>query len=73
MHAHRVDGDAVGAVLVAAADPAAGRHGGRLGDADQLEGEVAVGPCGWREAVVMARMVTAGTAVDGVAAAPRSP
>ena len=41
--AHRVDGDAVGAVLVAAADPAAGGHRGGLGDADQLQGEVAVG------------------------------
>ena len=40
--AHRVDGDAVGAVLVAAADPAAGGHRGRLGDPHQLEGEVAV-------------------------------
>ncbi len=41
--AHRVDRGAVAAVLVAAADPAAGGHGGRLGDPDQLEGEVAVG------------------------------
>ena len=41
--AHGVDGGAVAAVLVAAADPAAGGHGGGLGDADQLEGEVAVG------------------------------
>ena len=50
VHAHRadegphgVDGRAVAAVLVAAADPAAGGHRGRLGDPDQLEGEVAVG------------------------------
>ena len=42
-HAHRVDGDAVGAVLVALADPATGGHRGRLGDADQLERQVAVG------------------------------
>ena len=41
--AHGVDRRAVAAVLVAAADPAARGHGGRLGDADQLEGEVAVG------------------------------
>ena len=41
--AHRVDRRAVAAVLVAAADPAAGGHGGGLGDPDQLEGEVAVG------------------------------
>ena len=40
--AHRVDRRAVRAVLVAAADPAARRHGGGLGDAHQLEGEVAV-------------------------------
>ena len=44
--AHRVDRGAVGAVLVAAADPAAGGHGGGLGDPDQLEGEVAVGRLG---------------------------
>ena len=41
--AHRVDGRAVAAVLVAAADPAPGRHRGRLGHPDQLQGEVAVG------------------------------
>ena len=40
--AHRVDRRAVPAVLVAATDPAAGRHRGRLGDADELEGQVAV-------------------------------
>ena len=41
--AHRVDGRAVAAVLVAAPDPAAGGHRGRLGDPDELHGEVAVG------------------------------
>ena len=40
--AHGVDGGAVAAVLVAAADPAAGRHRGGLGDPDQVEGDVAV-------------------------------
>jgi hypothetical protein len=40
---HRVDGGAVGGVLVAHADPARGGQGGRLGDADELEREVAVG------------------------------
>ena len=40
--AHRVDGGAVRAVLVAPADPAAGGHRGGLGDAHQLQGEVAV-------------------------------
>src|SRR6185312_10981973 len=41
--AHRVDGSGVGAVLVAAADPAPGGHRGGLGDPDKLQGEVAVG------------------------------
>jgi hypothetical protein len=41
--AHRVDGGPVAAVLVAAADPAAGGHGGRLGHPDELQCEVAVG------------------------------
>ena len=41
--AHRVDGGAVAAVLVAAADPAAGGHRGGLGHPDELEREVAVG------------------------------
>ena len=41
--AHGVDRRAVAAVLVAAAHPAAGGHGGRLGHPDQLEGQVAVG------------------------------
>ena len=41
--AHRVDGGAVAAVLVAPADPAPGGHRRRLGDPDQLEREVAVG------------------------------
>ena len=40
--AHRVDGLLVGVVLVAAADPAGGRHGRCLGDAYQFEGEVPV-------------------------------
>ena len=44
--AHRVDGRAVPAVLVAAADVAAGGHGGGLGDPDELEREVAVGTLG---------------------------
>ena len=41
--AHGVDGGAVAALLVAAADPAAGGHGAGLGDPDEFEGEVAVG------------------------------
>ena len=41
--AHRVDGGAVGGDLVAAADPAGGGERRRLGDADQLQREVAVG------------------------------
>jgi hypothetical protein len=41
-HAHRVDGGAVAALLVAPADPPAGGHRGRLGDADQVERQVAV-------------------------------
>ena len=40
--AHGVDGRAVGAVLVAAADPAAAGQRRRLGDADQLQRQVAV-------------------------------
>ena len=40
--AHRVDRGAVAAVLVAAADPPARGHRGRLGDPHQLEGQVAV-------------------------------
>ena len=41
--AHRVDGRLVGALLLAAADPARGRHRARLRDADELERDVAVG------------------------------
>ncbi len=41
--AHRVDGRAVAALLVSAADPAPSRHRAGLGDADQLQGQVAVG------------------------------
>ena len=41
--AHRVDGGAVGGDLVAAADPAGGGQGGGLGDAHQLQRDVAVG------------------------------
>ena len=40
--AHRVDGGLVGGDLVAAADPAGGGQRRRLGDADQLQREVAV-------------------------------
>ena len=40
--AHGVDGDAVGAVLVAAAHPAGRGHRGSLGDPHELEGQVAV-------------------------------
>ena len=40
---HGLDGRAVGSELVAAAHPAAGRHGGRLGDPHEVHGEVAVG------------------------------
>ena len=43
MRAHRVDGGAVAAVLVAPADPAAGGHRRGLGDPDELHGQVAVG------------------------------
>ena len=45
--AHRVDGGLVGGDLVAAADPAGRGEGGGLGDADELEREVAVGLGGW--------------------------
>ena len=41
--AHRLDGGAVGPVLVTPADPAATGHRGGLGDPDELEREVAVG------------------------------
>ena len=41
--AHGVDGRAVAALLVAAADPAARRHRARLGHPDQFQGQVAVG------------------------------
>ena len=41
--AHGLDGGAVGAVLVAPAHPPGGGQGGRLGDPDELESEVAVG------------------------------
>src|SRR5581483_4855270 len=40
--AHRVDRGAVGLLLVVAAHETGGRHGGALGDAHQLEGQVAV-------------------------------
>ena len=43
---HRVDGGLVGCLLVAAADPAAGAERRRLGHADELEREVAVGRAG---------------------------
>ena len=42
-HPHRVDRDAVGAVLVALAHPPSGSHRRGLGHPDQLEREVAVG------------------------------
>ena len=41
--AHRVDRRLVGGVLVAAADPAPAAERGRLGHADELEGEVPIG------------------------------
>ena len=44
--AHRVDGGLVGALLVAAPDHPRGRQRRRLGDAHQLEREVAVRPAG---------------------------
>src|SRR5207247_9882983 len=44
--AHGVDGGLVGGLLVAHADQARGGERRRLGDADELEGEVAVGPGG---------------------------
>ena len=43
--AHRVDRGAVGGELVAAADPAGRREGGRLGHPDELQGEVAIRLC----------------------------
>ncbi len=46
--AHRVDRRAVGAVLVALAEPAAGGQRRRLGDADELEREVPIGGLGLR-------------------------
>src|SRR5690606_34995716 len=41
--AHGIDGRAVAALLVTAADPAARGHGTCLGDPDQFQCEVAVG------------------------------
>ena len=41
--AHRVDGGLVGGDLVARAHEAGGGERGGLGDADELEGEVAIG------------------------------
>ena len=49
---HRVDGGLVGGVLVAAADPAGGGQRGGLGDADELEGEVAIGRLALHGAIV---------------------
>ena len=49
--AHGVDGGAVAALLVAAADPAAGGHGGRLGHPDQFQRQVPVEILGARAAV----------------------
>ena len=46
--AHAVDGGLVGGLLVAQADQRRGREGGGLGDADELEREVAVGQLMWR-------------------------
>src|SRR5690606_22954823 len=40
--AHGVDGGLVSALLVAAPDPPAGGHGGRLGDPDEVQRKVAV-------------------------------
>ena len=45
--AHRVHGGLVGSLLVAAADLAGGGQRGRLGHADELEREVAIGLVGW--------------------------
>ena len=45
--AHGVDGGAVGAVLVSSADPASGSHGGRLGHAHQLQGQIAIRNLGY--------------------------
>ena len=42
--AHRIDGGLVGSILVPAADPAGRAQRSGLGDADELEGEVSVGP-----------------------------
>ena len=42
--AHRVDGGLVGALLVAAADHPRGRERRRLGDAHELEGQIAIWP-----------------------------
>ena len=50
--AHRVDGGLVGGDLVAAADPAGGGERGGLGDAHELEREVAVGRDGWSADVI---------------------
>ena len=53
--AHGVDGGLVGGDLVAAADPAArGRERRALGDADELEGQVAVRAQSWRERTPLA-------------------
>src|SRR5205823_2411947 len=41
--AHRVDRRLVGRLLLAAADPASGGHRTGLGDADELERDVAIG------------------------------
>ena len=54
--AHRVDRGAVGGVLVAATGPAGRGDRRGLGDADHLEGDVAVGPGWWLHEVKSTRV-----------------
>ena len=67
---HRVDRGAVGALLLAAADPAAGGERARLGDADELERQVAVRMRRVPEVVRDHVLVGLGHGVRGYAAEP---
>ena len=63
--AHRVDRGAIGAVLVAATDPAAGRHGGGLGHAHELHRQVAVGRLAGRGQGGRERVFSVGSVMPG--------
>ena len=65
--AHRVDRGAVGRDLVAVADPPSRRQGGGFGDADELQGKVAVGS--WR--LTRHRILRCRSSVRGHGTAPK--